>query len=585
MPQSASPFLHMGQPKANSLAIVHLSRDRLQPLYLEEIDGEHDGYAEGAVLNTRFGSFPHSTFIGVPWGSQVRASKVDTGSRGRKPQQKKRKRDGQDEAEPKTNEVDEQSTPAEGEQKAGAKQAVAAASGFVHILAPSPELWTMSLPHRTQVVYTPDYSYILQRIRARPGSKIIEAGAGSGSFTHASARAVYNGVPGATDEGSRLNSIDSGKGQVFSFEFNEPRYQSMCKEISSHKLDDIVRITHRDVYNDGFLVDGQSPNAEAVFLDVPAPWQALPNLVRRRYKVLEDEPTADGQPPAKRQVVDDGYVSPLNPKKSVYLCTFSPCIEQVTRTISTMRQLGWMDIETVEVSNKRINVNREKIGLTVATERGMAQTPVDVDEAVGRLRKIEARVREHQKATHDPEIEDADAYMRDTYEDPADDSVAEGSSTLPPFMQGRLVTRTEADVRTHTSYLTFAVLPREWTAEDEAAALAKWPCGKENQVIGSLDKNARKQQKRDMLEAKRKKKSANKERKGEKGNKAAEPDQTDGDVATDVSINQQQQQNQSQATELDKESNPQLKRERGSEDATDHGASGHDPKRARLDQS
>ena len=58
----------------------------------------------------------------------------------------------------------------------------------------------MALPHRTQVVYTPDYSYILQRLKVRPGSRIIEAGAGSGSFTHASARAVFSGYPGGQND-------------------------------------------------------------------------------------------------------------------------------------------------------------------------------------------------------------------------------------------------------------------------------------------------------------------------------------------------------------------------------------------------
>jgi len=43
------------------------------------------------------------------------------------------------------------------------------------------------------------------------------------------------------------------------------------------------------------------------------------------------------------------------------------------------------------------------------------------------------------------------------------------------FKEGRLVHRTEPEIKTHTSYLVFAVLPREWTAEDEAACRAKWP--------------------------------------------------------------------------------------------------------------
>ncbi|KAG9723530.1 putative tRNA methyltransferase subunit GCD14, partial [Aureobasidium melanogenum] len=164
-----SPFLEPGAAASiGSLAILHLKRDQLIPVVLKST--ADDGYAEGAVTNTRFGSFPHSTLKDVPWGTQVRASKVDTGSRGRGGAKRKI-----DDTEP--------------------KEAIQAGTGFVHLLPPTPESWTISLPHRTQVVYTPDASYILQRLQVRPGQTIIEAGAGSGSFTHASARAVFNGYP------------------------------------------------------------------------------------------------------------------------------------------------------------------------------------------------------------------------------------------------------------------------------------------------------------------------------------------------------------------------------------------------------
>jgi tRNA (adenine57-N1/adenine58-N1)-methyltransferase len=42
------------------------------------------------------------------------------------------------------------------------------------------------------------------------------------------------------------------------------------------------------------------------------------------------------------------------------------------------------------------------------------------------------------------------------------------------YKEGKLVHRTEPEVKTHTSYLVFAVLPQEWTAEDEAKARQKW---------------------------------------------------------------------------------------------------------------
>lgn len=476
----ASPFIDPGSTTTEgTLALVHLSRDNLQPVYLKANTGAVNGYAEGNVINTRFGSFPHSTLIGVPWGAQVRASIVDTGSRGRK-----KIPDGNEDS---AVDSDAAKSAVEEDSKSASSSVKTAASGFVHVLAPTPELWTMSLPHRTQVVYTPDYSYILHRIRARPGMRIIEAGSGSGSFTHASVRAVFNGHPtGAENE---------EKGKVFSFEFDRSRFEKMEEELEAHKLNDLVHITHRNVYDDGFLVnDGESPEADCIFLDLPAPWKALPHLTRSASKAGK---------------------SPLRSDRSVYLCTFSPCIEQVTKTVEAMRQLGWMDIDMVEVQHKRFNVMRERVGLNMPTERGTNQTAGNVDEALARLREVEAKALEFHGRTQgggnggDDDDMDVDnvkpAVKNNNQEVEEDDEDEDGTKS---WMLGRLIHRTEAEIKTHTSYLTFAVLPQEWTAEQEAAAFEKWPCGNEKGMIGNYDKQIRKQEKRDMLAGKKRKKDA-----------------------------------------------------------------------------
>lgn len=494
--------------KANSLAIIQLSRDNLVPVYLQSIVGEVDGYAEGPVVNTRFGSFPHSTLIGVPWGSQIRASKVDTGSRGRK-----RKRQPADDGDAPSSEANENADDkkatianvegedeTKGDTSSAPKPVAVDSSGFVHILPPTPEIWTTSLPHRTQVVYTPDYSYILHRIRARPGSTIIEAGAGSGSFTHASVRAVYNGLPG---HGKR-------KGKVVSFEFDEGRYHKMQEEISEHGLEGLVKLTHRDVYKDGFLLDGKTPEADAVFLDLPAPWEALPHLSRQRPKGLAEGD--DGKP----------WVSPLHPKKSVYICTFSPCIEQVTRTVSTLRRLGWVDIDMVEIANRKLHTLRDRVGLNLAIDRGVNNSAKDVEEALGRLTEIEDRFRETARPRSNGGGGDAEMEDDDDVGAAGDDKLgtAESSTTVQPskypWQDGRLVIRGEPEYKTHTSYLVFAILPVEWTAEDEAAMLEKYPVGGEKKVVGAIDRNTRKQEKREELANKISNRKARKKARDEK---------------------------------------------------------------------
>ena len=261
-------FLNFGSATSHeSLVVLYLRRDHYLPVVLES-----KPEAEDRVIHTRFGSFSHRSLLNVPWGSQVAASKVDGKGRAAK-YKKKRKRkahesDGSDDT---TSEITSSFS----------------TKGFVHLLPPTPENWTISLPHRTQIVYTPDYSFILQRLQVRPGSVIIEAGAGSGSFTHAAARAVFNDL--SHDAENQEQSPSSQKkekkdrGHVYSFEYHKPRVARLANELKLHGLNNIVTMTHQDVYKDGFYLSPSEDSsatrneihADAVFLDLPAPWYEL----------------------------------------------------------------------------------------------------------------------------------------------------------------------------------------------------------------------------------------------------------------------------------------------------------------------
>ncbi|KAI9775425.1 MAG: tRNA (adenine-N(1)-)-methyltransferase catalytic subunit trm61 [Geoglossum umbratile] len=511
---SSSPFLDPGPVSTtDSLAILHLKRDLLLPTVLSELDENREGYDEGRVTNTRFGSFPHSTLIGLPWGSQVRASNVDTGSRGRRGphQDKKRKRDSI------TVEEGNSGTPTP-------KAPVVASTGFIHLLPPTPESWTASLPHRTQVVYTPDYSYILHRLRVRPGSIIIEAGAGSGSFSHASARAVFNGYP---KHRRNVDGVAPTKrrniGKVWSYEFHEQRVGRLREEIRNHGLEDVVEIVHRDVCEDGFLLEhtspepkdrsldwsleqggetpARSPQAHAIFLDLPAPWLALRHLTREaipttvlnaavassKSQTPVPTPKTLNEPhnendPESNVTQTASFTSPLNPNSTIRICTFSPCIEQVQRTVSTLRQLGWLEIEMVEIAHKRIEVRRERVGLREEGPRGANTSPATVDEAVERLKEVEGRFRTSRSTLTK---ETPPNNLNPNSPNPATTLETDTVITLPtapatqspqkPFKEGRLIHRSEPELKTHTSYLVFALLPQDWTPEQEARARVRWP--------------------------------------------------------------------------------------------------------------
>nr|XP_053642291.1 tRNA (adenine(58)-N(1))-methyltransferase catalytic subunit TRMT61A-like isoform X2 [Cherax quadricarinatus] len=62
--------------------------------------------------------------------------------------------------------------------------------GWARVLYPTPELWTVTLPHRTQILYTPDISMVVMQLEIGPGSVVCEAGTGSGSVSHALLRTI-----------------------------------------------------------------------------------------------------------------------------------------------------------------------------------------------------------------------------------------------------------------------------------------------------------------------------------------------------------------------------------------------------------
>ena len=196
--------------------------------------------------------------------------------------------------------------------------------GHLIALHPDCERWTKALPHRTQIIYTADISLILDQLNLSDGSRVVESGTGSGSLTHSLARQV------------------SPSGHVFTFEYHQDRREKARREFELHRLSDVVTSSHKNVYLDGFsftsgpqdqlensanndgngveCIDG---TVDAVFLDLPEPWKAVPHTSRL-----------------------------FNPEKLGRICSFSPCIEQVQKTRAALVTAGYTDIVMFELLQK-----------------------------------------------------------------------------------------------------------------------------------------------------------------------------------------------------------------------------------------
>lgn len=151
--------------------------------------------------------------------------------------------------------------------------------GWVYLLAPTAELWTMVLRHRTQILYAADISMVITYLDLRPGRIVLESGTGSGSLTHSLARAI------------------APTGHVHTFDFHAVRRDEAEKEFSAHGMNHLVTAKMRNIEEQGFPEDLHG-KVDAVFLDLPGP-----------HKVVAS---------ASCCLKPDGR-----------FCSFSPCIEQV----------------------------------------------------------------------------------------------------------------------------------------------------------------------------------------------------------------------------------------------------------------
>ena len=114
-------------------------------------------------------------------------------------------------------------------------------------------------------------------------------------------------------------------------------------------------------------------------------------------------------------------------------------------------------------------MRRERVGLQEETgQRGSQVAAATVEESLGRLREVDGRF----KVFHEGAAPTAEGTGGEA-ESTARHGEEQGERKL--FKEGRLIHRAEAELKTHTSYLLFALLPQEWSAEEEEQACQRWP--------------------------------------------------------------------------------------------------------------
>ncbi|MBS7287981.1 MAG: tRNA (adenine-N1)-methyltransferase [Candidatus Freyarchaeota archaeon] len=162
------------------------------------------------------------------------------------------------------------------------------------IVRPTLADFAVKAKRATQIIYPKDLGFILMNLAVGRGSRVVEAGTGSG---------VLTGV---------LASWVMPEGRVYSYEIREEFLKVAKKNLERMGVAEYVELKNKDIAEG--IDEG---DVDAVVLDVATPWL----IVGHAYRAL---------------------------KAGRVMASFSPTIEQVQRTVLEMEKAGFVDVRTYE---------------------------------------------------------------------------------------------------------------------------------------------------------------------------------------------------------------------------------------------
>jgi tRNA (adenine57-N1/adenine58-N1)-methyltransferase len=159
---------------------------------------------------------------------------------------------------------------------------------------------------RTQISYPKDISLIIMYSGIGPGSRVVEAGTGTGALTSAIAHYIQP------------------TGRVYSYELRQEFQNNAKRNLGRVGLLDYVELKEGDITE-----RIEEKDLDAVFLDMATPWLVVPHA----YTAL---------------------------KGSGMLVSFSPTIDQVVKVVEVSTEYGFVGVETSETLIRFMQVERGK---------------------------------------------------------------------------------------------------------------------------------------------------------------------------------------------------------------------------------
>ena len=164
----------------------------------------------------------------------------------------------------------------------------------------------MKSVRKTQITYPKDIALIVMFSGIGPGSRVVEAGTGTGALTTALAHYV------------------KPDGKVYSYEIREEFLKTAEKNLKRAVLIDFVELKNKDV-----TTGINESDIDSVILDLATPWL----VVSHAYNALKPCGT---------------------------LVSFSPTIDQIVKTVEALNENGFVDMETVECLIRGMQTERGK---------------------------------------------------------------------------------------------------------------------------------------------------------------------------------------------------------------------------------
>lgn len=296
---SASTKIQQRPFQEGDLVVVMERRDTYSPIYLEK----------GGIFQNRLGHFHHDDIIGRCVGTKV-LSRSQSGR-------------------------------------------------YIRLLLPSPELWTMGLRQRTQIVQDLDQSMVVFMLGLRPGMRVLESGTGTGAMSHALLRAI------------------SPTGHLETIEFHATRAMQARQDFERNHLGHLVTVRHADICQELGALDGERP-VEETKVGGGAQKKEEEEADEEEDEEEEDVPDAAEAPssanltPLIRELrgqMDAVFLDVPKPwaaialaaavlKPNASIATYSPCLEQVFKTCEALRAHNFHSIRTMEVRHKQFDVWR-----------------------------------------------------------------------------------------------------------------------------------------------------------------------------------------------------------------------------------